>query len=132
MILLDTHVLVWLALNAPRLGRRALARIDRALQGDGVGVSAISFWEIAILSARGRLRPRIPAEEFRARCLSMAIAEVPVNGAIAILAAQLQVGADPADRLIGATALQTGATLATADQALLAWKHGPRLLDVTR
>ena len=36
---------------------------------------------------------------------------------------------DPADRLIVATALATGATLVTADQKILAMKSGPTRID---
>jgi PIN domain nuclease of toxin-antitoxin system len=132
LILLDTHVLLWLAVGAPQLGRRARASIDRALHRDGVAVSAISYWEIAILVARGRLRQHAAPEDLRARCSVLSIDEVAINGSIAITAARLGVGRDPADRLIGATALELRATLVTADETLLAWKGGPKLLDAGR
>ena len=52
MILLDTHVLVRLLSGDPKLGKRARVTIDRAGRRDEVFVSAISFWEIAMLVAR--------------------------------------------------------------------------------
>ena len=132
MILLDTHVLLWVADDAPRLGRRAAKRIDAATSGEGVAVSAVSYWEIATLAERGRLRLRGTVEDLRARALSNAIGEVPLDGQIAILAAKLRgVHGDPADRMIAATALEQDALLVTADATLLAWRSG-KTLDATR
>lgn len=133
MILLDTHVLVWLAAGDRRLGRRAAARIDAAVRGEEAGVSAISFWEIETLVDRGRLRLRKPTTELRAATLSMSIREVGVDGAIGILAAKLRAfHGDPADRLISATALELGASLVTADETLLGWRGGVKLIDATK
>ena len=56
MILLDTHVLLWLRLGERELGARARVEIDRAWQSGEVAVSAISFWEVAMLKAKGRIR----------------------------------------------------------------------------
>ena len=50
-LLLDTHALLWLVGDDPRLGARARAAV---LNGAAV-VSAISVWEIAIKQATGRL-----------------------------------------------------------------------------
>ena len=56
MILLDTHVLLWLRLGEAALGAVARGAIDRAWQAGEVAVSAISFWEIAMLKDKGRIR----------------------------------------------------------------------------
>ena len=60
MILLDTHVLLWLRLGERELGARARVEIDRAWQSGEqsgeVAVSEISFWEVAMLKAKGRIR----------------------------------------------------------------------------
>ena len=53
MILLDTQVLLWLRLGSSRLGQNARRQIERAWQSDEVGVSAISFWEVAMLKDKG-------------------------------------------------------------------------------
>ena len=132
MILLDTHVVVWVAADSERLGRRAARRIDRGLRDDELALSAFTYWEVATLVNRGRLRLRGGAEELRARLLRMGVHEFPVDGEIAILAARLRsFHGDPADRIIVATALAHDATLVTADEALLEWRHGPRLVDAT-
>lgn len=55
MILLDTHVLVWLVEGLPVLGKQAKKISDQALVKDELSVSAISFWEIALLHQRRRV-----------------------------------------------------------------------------
>ena len=121
MILLDTHVLLWMRLGDVRLGPNARLEIDRAWRSGGVGVSAISFWEIALLKNEGRIRFAEEVGHWRREQLEQGVAEVAVNGAIAIRAIAL-VGfhADPADRLIIATALD-GHRLVTADDRILGW-----------
>ena len=130
MIVLDTHVLVWFALDDERLGTRARRRLQKALQEAKLGVSAFTYWEIALLSQAGRLRLDDGPEAFRAAALQAGIDEVAVDGKIAILATRLTgMHSDPADRFIVATALERGATLVTADAQILAMKTGPARLD---
>ena len=122
MLLVDTHVLLWLAADDTRLGRRAVRRIDAALRADELLVCAISFWEIAMLVAKHRVDLAFSPVELRRRSLERGFQEVPVDGAIAIAAAELtRVHGDPADRLIVASALARDAQLVTADRALLRW-----------
>ena len=49
MILLDTHVLVWLDQDTPQLGTSCRMQADIALADGDLAVSAISFWEVAML-----------------------------------------------------------------------------------
>ena len=121
MILLDTHVVLWMRLGDARLGPNARLEIDRAWQSGEVGVSAISFWEIALLKDKGRIRFPEDVSQWRREQLEQGVAEVAVNGAIAIRAVGLaDFHADPADRLIVATALE-GHRLVTADERILGW-----------
>ncbi len=123
MILLDTHVLVWLDERGSRLGKRALQRIDEEFGAGKLAVSAISFWEISMLIQKGRLDLRLEMDVWRKELLQNGLLEIPLDGTIAIRAGGLQdFHGDPADRLIVATALQTSSTLITADQKILAWK----------
>lgn len=132
MILLDTHVLLWRAADDARVGKRATRRIDRGLADGAVVISAFSFWEISVLVNAGRLRLRATPEDLRSATLETGVREVPVDGRIAILSTRLQgMHADPADRIIVATALELGATLVTADEAILAMKSGPLRLDAS-
>ena len=121
MILLDTHVVLWMRLGDARLGPNARLEIDRAWQSGEVGVSAISFWEVALLKEKGRIRFPEDVSHWRRELLEQGVAEVAVNGAIAIRAVGLaDLHADPADRLIVATALE-GHRLVTADERILGW-----------
>lgn len=121
MMLLDTHVLLWLRRGDRRLGQRARTEIDRAWQSSEVAVSAISFWEIALLEARGRVRLEGQVGPWRREQLEQGVVEIPVDGDIGIRAVSLpDLHSDPADRLIVATALD-GHRLVTADQRMLAW-----------
>lgn len=62
--------------------------------------------------------------------LDRGIEEIVVDGKIAIMATRLSgTHADPADRIVVATALERGATLITADAKILAMKGGPSRLD---
>ena len=133
MLLLDSHVLVWLAADHPRLGARAGRAIDRALARDGVGVSSFSYWEIETLVLRKRIRGLISAEELRAQAVALGLAELEVDGSIAIAAARLRAfHGDPADRILVATAQSKNATLVTADEHLLEWGPALKTLDASR
>jgi len=133
VILLDTHVIVRLLSGDPRLGKRARATIDRVGRRDELFVSAISFWEIAMLVAKHRLELDTAPSSFRARALEDGVREAPIDGEIAIVAGELpSTHQDPADHLLVATAIVRGLTLLTADDVLLDWKlRGYRAQDAT-
>ena len=133
MILLDTHVLVWLDEGGPHLGKSALRRIDEEFGAGKLAVSAISFWEISMLIQKGRLEMRLEMDVWRKELLQNGLYEIPLDGAIAIRAGGLQeFHGDPADRLIVGTALQTSSILMTADQKILAWKDLSLKFDAQR
>jgi PIN domain nuclease of toxin-antitoxin system len=120
MVVVDTHALVWQLSGAAKIGRRARARLERALVREELCVSAVTFWEIALLVSRDRLRLDGTAEYFRWRVLEMGIRELAVGGDLALQAAALApVLVDPVDCFVAATALTHGATLMTADTRLL-------------
>jgi len=123
VILLDTHAVIWL-MTERGLGRQSQRIVDKALSEDSLAMSAISFWELAMLLAKGRLRTIKSASEERRKITAAGIRELPVTGDIAILAAELEgLNGDPADRIIAATAIAHDATLMTADERLLRWRH---------
>ena len=123
MILLDTHCAIWFTTDSG-LGRRSQAIADEALADDRLAVSVISFWEISMLVAKGRLRSVDSASKLREVVLNSGINEIPLTGDIAILAGNLEsLHGDPADRFIVATAIAHEATLMTADARLLEWRH---------
>ena len=85
---------------------------------------AIAFWEVGLLEARGRLSLSTPVREWRHAVLAAGTVELPLDGNVALRALDLAgLHADPADRFIVATALTHEATLVTADERLLSWRH---------
>ena len=131
MILLDTQILVWIRTGDARLGKRARRRIDRALQQGDLAVSAISFWEIAMLQERGRLEIRQDVAAWRRTLLRDGLVEFPVDGVTGIRATRLPgFHSDPADRLIVATALE-GHHLLTADRRILGWPGKLNRIDAS-
>lgn len=133
MILLDTHALVWMDADDPALGQASRRLIQQAWDTESLAVSAISFWECAMLQQRERLVLPMPAHAWRMELLAAGLQECPLDGEAAILASQLEpLHKDPADRFLTATALVHAATLITADARLLAWKHRLKRQDARR
>lgn len=130
MILLDTHVLVWMDEDNPKLGHNARELIEKAFNEDAVGVSVISFWECALLAAKDLITLPAPMVTWRSELLANGLIELPLDGPTAILAAQLDgLHRDPADRFIAAAALRHQAILVTADDRLLAGDSGLAVQD---
>ena len=122
-VLLGTHALVWLLEDHTQLGRQAAQLADGAAIRGALLVSAITFWETAMLVGRRRLAIAHSMPIWRRRVFEVGIEEVAMTGEIGILAAELKdFPADPADRIIAATAMARGATLLTADSRILAWQ----------
>ena len=120
MILLDTHVVIWLADDVTRISKKAEAAIVRARQdGDGLAISAVTLLELAMLFSKGRIQLKISLESFmnnvEARFLVL-----PITGRICVQAFDLPTNypKDPVDRIIGATAMVEGLSLVTADRAI--------------
>lgn len=133
MILLDTHVLVWLDEGSGRLGKKALQQIDKALAHDELAVSSVSFWEVAMLVVKGRIELHCEVGVWRKELLDKGVREIPLHGGIAIRAGELRdFHGDPADRMIVATVLETSASLATADERILSWLGLARKINATR
>ena len=132
-IILDTHVLVWLCEGNARLGKKALKMINQALAHEQLVVATISFWEIAMLVEKGRLKMLIKVADFRRKLLADGLSEVPLSGSVAIIAAALtEFHGDPADRIIVATALEEGMVVVTADKKILSWPGLKDKVDATK
>lgn len=122
MVVLDTCALIYDALDPGRLGQAARQALADGEKSGTLACSDTSLWEIAMLVEKGRLEPGAPTREFlelivQARSLTV----LPVTAGIAALAAGSRFDhGDPADRLIGATALLHAAPLLTCDARLKA------------
>ncbi len=120
MILVDTHVVAWLAFEPNRLSNKARAAIDDARQnGEGLAISDISLWELATAAGRGRIRLDMSVESFLAGVEARFVV-LPITGracarALALPAAYPK---DPTDRIIAATALVEALPLLTADREI--------------
>lgn len=118
MILLDTHVIFWLAFEPDRISNVATAAI-RKLQNDGTkpAISCISLYEISRMSERSRVELDESLEIFLGRLNSLFEVR-PIRSEIAIAAARFPniFPGDPADRIIAATAMIEGLSLVTADR----------------
>ena len=119
LILLDSHVLIWMFSDSKRLSRAAASAIRRARQGSGLAVSAISSYEVAWQIASGRVQGYTTVEASLLRFLE-GIEVWPITPQIAALATQFpdDYPHDPADRIIGATARAEGMTLVTRDERI--------------
>jgi PIN domain nuclease of toxin-antitoxin system len=99
VMLLDTHALLWLDRDDPALGTTSSReRIASAWSSGEVAVSAISFWEVAMLADRGRVNLQQSLESWRRDWLRAGLEEIALDGAVA-----------------------RGATLVRADRAILEW-----------
>ena len=133
VILLDTHVLVWMDADTGGVGRTSRRLIQQAWQERQLAVSAISFWECAMLLQRQRIDLRRGPAEWRRALLANGLIEVPIDGDIALLATTLEsFPKDPADRFIAATAMTLNATLVTADAPILGWRSPLRRQNAGR
>jgi PIN domain nuclease of toxin-antitoxin system len=95
-----------------------------------LAVSAISFWEVAMLRRKGRIGLNQPVDSWRTGLLEMGLTEIALDGEIAIAAAELAgLHNDPADRIIVAAASRAAATLVSADGRVLEWPGALRVHD---
>lgn len=120
MILVDTHVVAWLAFDHEQLSRKARAAIDDARRnGDGLAISDITLLELATLANKGRIQLDISLESFLQQVESRFVV-LPISGRACVRAIGLPAAypKDPADRIIGATALVEGLSLLTADREI--------------
>ena len=120
VILVDTHIVLWLAFEKERLSNKARTAIDHARQkGDGLAIVDITLLELATLADKGRLQLQIGLESFLQEVESRFVV-LPITGRACARALRLPANypKDPADRMIGATALVEGLPLLTADRAI--------------
>ncbi len=122
MVTVDTHVVIWEALLPEKLSLNAKNAFDKARKSDGILLCDISLWEISMMLAKKRIEIDISYLEF----ISMLRASrnyilQPITPEIAFLSTTVcsQLNADPADRLIVATALATKTPLITVDKNII-------------
>jgi PIN domain nuclease of toxin-antitoxin system len=120
VILVDTHVVAWLAFDQDQLSRKARTAIDDARRNAaGLAISDITLLELATLASNGRIHLQISLESFLQEVESRFVV-LPMSGKVCARAMGLPetYPKDPADRIIGATALVEGLLLLTADRQI--------------
>jgi PIN domain nuclease of toxin-antitoxin system len=120
VILVDTHVVVWLAFDKDRISRKARTAIDDARKNaGGLAISDITLLELATLANKGRIRLDISLESFLQEVESRFVV-LPITGRACARAIGFPATypKDPVDRIIGATALVEGLSLLTADREI--------------
>jgi PIN domain nuclease of toxin-antitoxin system len=131
MIVLDTHVSIWVMQDDPHLGDRAREAVQVAAKENGVWIPAIGPWEVAMLAAKGRLALSRDVGVWLAEALALPGLRVePLTMPVGVDSARLpgEVHGDPADRLVIATARHLKATLLTADRKILAYARSGHVL----
>ena len=130
-ILLDTHVLLWVASDSRKLqyGTRRLLE-DPA---NAVFFSVASLWEITIKNASQRSDFQLDPCLLRRSLLENDYTELPISGAHAVAADLLTaIHKDPFDRILIAQAQHEALTLLTADKQIARYPGPIRLLESPR
>jgi PIN domain nuclease of toxin-antitoxin system len=126
MIIIDTHVWLWLLHDPSQLSNAARAQIEIEEAQNGILVSAISVWEIAVKSSLGKLALPLPIDDWYALAKSHSgIVIEALNPEDAISSTQLpgDFHKDPADRIIVAMARRYDVPLITCDNNILRYPH---------
>jgi len=122
-LLLDTHIWLWFALaNRDRLKPAAIQAIQEAARRGYLRVSIITIWEIGLLESKGRVHLGLALDDWIERALALpGLSLAPLNAKMALDCNRLpgEFHADPADRIIVATARRLDATLMTADRKII-------------
>ena len=128
-LLLDTHIWWWSLAEPERLTRRVANELRNS--ANELWLSPISTWELLLLAEKQRVRmPTEPILWIRAALSKAPFREALINHEIAIESRRVSLQhADPADRILAATAIVYNLTLVTADQRLLRGKGFPVLAN---
>ncbi|NHQ61237.1 type II toxin-antitoxin system VapC family toxin [Chlorobium sp. BLA1] len=123
VITVDTHIILWDALQPELLSNKAKSALQKANDSDGILFCSISLWEIAMLMKKKRVEIDLSYVEL-IDLLKAANNYVfqEITPEIAQLSATLpaSINSDPADRIISASSLVTQTPLVTADRNLRA------------
>jgi len=117
-LLLDTHILIWLAADIDLIPARLRSLIEDS--GNELIFSPASIWETAIKQGKGRPDFQADPHLLRTLLLENGYTELPINGEHAIAIASLPpLHKDPFDRILVAQALVEGVPLVTVDRLVL-------------
>lgn len=126
MIILDTQAWLWWTHDLSRLSPKVIQLIKNAEQSDGIRVSVISVWEIALKNINGKLILPLQINEWVHQACSypnLTIELLSVHDAIESTQLPGDFHKDPADRIIVAMTRRHNATLITSDKLILSYPH---------
>jgi PIN domain nuclease of toxin-antitoxin system len=114
-------VLIWLSAEPQRLSSLAHDAIAESRGNDGLCISAITLWEVALLASRNRIQISGPIHNI-VHDLAAPVLVKQITASVCITAVGFgeEIPRDPADRIIAATSVVEGIPLVTADQKLRA------------
>ena len=121
MILADTQIVIWATIDPSRLSPKAAAALEKArLSGSGMGIASSTLWELAMAVTRGKIRPNATLSAYL-QVVEKNFVVYPITAQIAETSMHFTANypQDPADRIIGATALVHRLKLVTADEKIL-------------
>jgi PIN domain nuclease of toxin-antitoxin system len=127
-LLLDTHVWIWLAAGNSILSPVARKAIDKAREKEHLLISPISVWEISMLVERKRIGLDMDVKDWLKHWIeSPGILTAEFSMEVALLSNRLpgKIHADPADRILIASAYEENAVLVTADEKILEFGKDP-------
>ena len=121
--ILDTHSFLWFAQgNKNELSQQNIKDIEGYAHTHSLYLSAISLWEISMLSKKARISLELPCLKWIEQAVEMPGLEIAaLTPAIATESAYLpgEFHGDPADQIIVATARVIHASLITRDEKII-------------
>jgi len=129
LILLDTHVVLWLTSDPDKLSSKARAAIEASRKNaDGMAICDITLLELTTLASKGRIQVGLSLEsvlqEIESRFVVLPISSRACARAMSFPTTYPK---DPADRIIAAIALVEGLSLITADREIRRSKLVPTI-----
>jgi PIN domain nuclease of toxin-antitoxin system len=121
--LLDTHTLIWLVTDTERLSLRVKKLIEEP--SNQIFVSAISFWEVSLKFAIGKLQlVGGDAQDLLNACMNLGFKTISIDPEICASFSQLKVyyHRDPFDRMLIWQAISENYTLVTKDSTINLYK----------
>lgn len=129
MILLDTHIWIWWVDGDNRLSPGHVSFLE-TYEEEGLGVSAISCWEVAVSVNKGKLTLKPDKAPSVLAWITGALSYpgvtlLDLTPQIAVAAYELpgKFHKDPADRIIVATARERDVELVTVDKRIIDYSH---------
>ncbi len=120
MIAADTHTIFWLTAEPEKLSATAMATLSTARRdGELIVLSDKTLWELAMMIEKIKIKAPLPVGQYL-RQVERFFKVLPITADIAerSMAFSRNYPKDPADRIIGATAVSYGIPLVTRDEAI--------------